>query len=159
MAKPIWIGKFTLLFLGYAVISFVAYLGLAFTSQAWIIYFLSLLPFYAICAIILILLTLVRPKNRRRYVRCRPLLTLPVILLQGLVILASPASCYGWSEGLACYSFIQAQLDEIKPTLDASLNPPHWHGIESAFPILLLLYLASILLFLVMCRLENRSLI
>lgn len=156
MSHPLSLSSFTLFCLFYAGVSTLLHLGIAFTSQAWIIYFLTLLPFYGAGLVLLVVLVLGRPKNSQRLIRYRKVFLLPILFFQLLVLLTSPASCYGWSQGLDCYSFIQSRIDVIKPTLDEAANPPHWQSLEAVFPLALILYIASIVLFAVLCHGEDR---
>jgi hypothetical protein len=153
MSDPIPLEDFTLYFILYAIISLLVYLGTAFTGLAFLIYLLTLAPFYCLCCIVLICFNLHRSRSSRKLIRYRVLLLVPIIIFQCLVILTSPASCYGWSQGSACYSFIQAHSEHLFGKIS---SVPHWQ-IESLFPWVLLIYITSILIFLVMIRIENRQ--
>jgi len=71
-------------------------------------------------------------------------------IFQLLIILTSPASCYGWKQGSPCYSFIQSHL------IDVSDNPPHWM-IEYVFPIAVFMYIITIWFFLGKIRVERQQ--
>jgi hypothetical protein len=149
------IGTFTLFFILYAFLSIAIHLSIAFTAYAFIIYLFSLLPFYGISSIILLSITFSSMGKRRKIVRYRAFLLLPVFLSQIITILTSPSDCRGWFQGNRCRSFIQAYLNNIQ---NNSGNPDLSFGenIESMFFVSLLLYLIFIFVFLVTCHIKDR---
>ena len=75
---------------------------------------------------------------------------------QLLIVLTNPASCYGWKQGQACYSFIQAHL--TTDSLTTFQNPtPHWSIVEFMFPIAVLLYIISVAIALKKIRIDVLS--
>ncbi len=139
------IPKFIVFYLSYIIVSLVVAASIAFTGAAWIIYFFSLLPLYLICTLYCLVLYV---NHRRKKVNFKLTYWSSIPISQFLFILTSPAECYGWHQGRACYSFIQAQFDR---TL---LDPPHWSIIEIIFPASLFLYCVLILVFMRTAKIE-----
>lgn len=102
--------KFVISYFLYVLLSFLFCISVSFTIAAWIIYFVVLAPFYLICLIYVISIAVNKRHSRVRLHKPSFLLLLSV---QGMVVLASPASCYGWKQGQACYSLIQALFVNI----------------------------------------------
>jgi hypothetical protein len=152
MSKEISLGEFSLFVIFYILASLIIYLTTSFSSLAWIIAFLTLLPFYGICVILIICTTV---KNRNATVQYSKKLLFPILIFQSIKILFSPASCYGWSQGKSCYSLIQKLLS-TQDLATLSGNVPHWTVVESIFPIALLLYIASLTTFLVSIRIQKK---
>lgn len=116
----------------YALGSLGLHLGTAFTSLAWLIYIPSLIPLYLLTSLIALGIVAQKTAHPPKQVRYYPGLILPVALGQLLTILSSPASCYGWSQGKTCYSFLQAHLSDANlQTLDDT--PAHWTQVEDLF--------------------------
>jgi len=144
------INKFVISFFLYGILSFAAYLITGYTVAAWIIYLFLLAPFYGLCLAYIVTLAI---SKRGSTVRLRkPQLLYSLVGFQGLAILASPTSCFGFKQGNACYSFIQtvyvnlftdANLQQMETTV------PHWWGVNTAFPVLVGLHAVSIALVLV----------
>jgi hypothetical protein len=153
MLKAIAINKLTAIFIVYAGLSLIIHLWLAFTSMAWIIYIFTLAPFYGFCSLWLVSIILNRSTTQSKVIKYRVWLLLPIGMLQALVILCSPASCYGWSQGASCYSFIQMHADKLFVVGEMS-DRPHWQ-IESMFIPALFIYMLSIIYFWMKCRREN----
>jgi hypothetical protein len=123
--------KFTIFFSLYTILSIVVALAVSFTSAAWIVYAVTLLPLYLVCNLYYLSICL---ENRHAKIKLKASSGSAIIVCQILFMLASPADCYMWNQGRSCYSFIQAHLDRT------SLDPPHW-SIELMFPIALLIYI------------------
>jgi Flp pilus assembly protein TadB len=107
MLQAISIWKFTQLFSLYALASLATYFAVAFTIPAALAYSFIIAPFYLACILYLINFTL---KQRQKKIRYQSLPLWLSIISQFLIIFTSPASCYGWKQGEACYSFIQTHL-------------------------------------------------
>jgi len=139
----IYISIFTLVFSLYALISLIIYFTASSTTLAWLIYIFSILPVYAICIVYFIYASF---RNPRKKIQFRAFLLFPIITTQILTILSSPANCYGWSQGRACYSLIQTYLShaDLKIIQD---GPPHWTLVESSYPFFLLLNLTAMVVF------------
>ncbi len=153
MLKAIAINKLTAIFIVYAGLSLIIHLWSAFTSMAWIIYIFTLAPFYGFCSLWLVSIILNRSKTQSIVIKYRVWLLLPIVMLQALVILCSPASCYGWHQGATCYSFIQMYADKLF-VFGEMLDRPHWQ-IESMFIPVLFIYMLSIIYFWLKCQSEN----
>ena len=114
-------------------------------------YLFVLVPFYIICILYLLNFSLKHRQEKLKYQR------LPLYLsaiFQLLIILTSPASCYGWKQGQACYSFIQARLTEDSLT-NFQNTPPHWSIVEFMFPVAVFLYIISVVAALKKIRIEK----
>lgn len=152
MSQAVSIWKFTTFFALYALASLAAYFTTSFTIPAWLIYLFILSPFYIVCILYLISFSL---KHRQEMLRYRRLPLYLSVISQFLIILTSPASCYGWNQGKACYSFIQTHL--TKNSLTSFQNtPPHWSMVELMLLIALLLHVISVVAFLKMIRIEKQ---
>ena len=147
------IRKFALICFLYGALSFAAYLVTSNTIAAWIIYLFLLAPFYGLC--LAYILTLAISKRGSTVRLQHPPLLYSLGIFQGLAILVSPASCFGFKQGNACYSLVQtvyvnlfteANLQQMETTV------PHWWGLNTAFPILVGLHAVSIALVLVSLR-------
>jgi len=145
MSQVFSIRKFTLFFALYVLASLAVYLIASNTIAAWIIYLFILVPFYIVCILYLIALSL---NNRQRMLRYRRLPLYLSIIFQSLMILTSPASCYGFKQGQACYSFMQTHLD--------GNTTQHWSIVENMFPVTSFLYIISVVVFLKMIHIENK---
>lgn len=153
MSKAISVGNFTALFTVYVIVSLAVYFTASFTIPAWLTYFFSLVPFYLICILYLLNFNLRHYQELLRYRRLPLLLS---IVFQLLIILTSPTSCYGWTQGKACYSFIQTYLTTTNlATLQNT--PPPWGIVDSMFLPALILYVISVVAFLKMIRIEKQS--
>jgi hypothetical protein len=139
--------KFIIFYLSYIIVSLVISASIAFTGAAWIVYFFSLLPLYLICTLYCLNLYL---NHRHQKVRLKLAAWYLIPISQLLFMLTSPADCYLWHQGRACYSFIQTHLDK---TL---LDPPHWAVAEVIFPVSLFLYCVLILAFTNKLKLESK---
>ncbi|PZV10658.1 MAG: hypothetical protein DCF20_20990 [Pseudanabaena sp.] len=151
MSKEISFRQFCVFVCFYAIGSLIVYLTTSFSSLAWIVAFFSLIPFYGVC-VIWVLIAAIKKRNAKvRYYKA----FIPLILIiQAAKILSSPASCYGWSQGNSCYSLLQLLLDPANlKTL--SNTPPHWLAIESMFPVALILYMISVAAFLLSLRFQE----
>ncbi len=151
MSSAIAFKHFTLYFIIYIVVSLVVYLMTSISSLGWIIAFFTLLPFYSLCGASILSINL---KNRNATVKFYKFLLLPIFIFQLTKILSSPASCYGWSQGKSCYSFIQALLSNENLN-SFSENIAHWEIVESVFPVALVLYIISTAAFLISMRIQN----
>ncbi|MFN8750352.1 MAG: hypothetical protein ACK5ZE_22455 [Pseudanabaena sp.] len=151
MSKEISFRRFCVFVCFYAIVSLIVYLTTSFSALAWIIAFFSLIPFYGVCVIWMLIAAIKKRNAKVRYYKA----FIPLILIiQAAKILSSPASCYGWSQGKSCYSLLQFMLDpaDLK-TL--SNTPPHWLTIESIFPVALILYMISVGAFLLTIRVQE----
>ena len=147
--------EFVSIYLAYVVVSFLVCLIIANTIAAWIFYFLLLAPAYLLCIAYVISIAVTK---RHHTIRFHTLSVLPVLGFQGLMILTSPASCYGWKQGRACYSLLQSLYVGLftKQNLQTMTpNVPRWSQIDSAFPIILGLYVLALILFLATLRFES----
>jgi len=142
---------FTLIFSLYTFISLIICFTVANTALAWLIYLFSLLPVYIICAAYFVFVSF---KHFQKKIRFRKILLLPVLTAQILMILSSPANCYGWNQGRSCYSFIQAYLSHEDLHVIQG-GPAHWAIAESTFPLFLLLNLAAIVAFSATTKIEK----
>ena len=147
METAVPIGKFTAFFILYTLMSGVAHLSAAFTGAAWLVYFFTLLPFYAAC--ILYVLSYYS-KNRLSKLRLKRLPLSLGLLFQILTILVSPASCYGWHQGNSCYTLAQTYLggQSLVGFMGDHNGPAHWSLIEGMFPVALIAYLIAVGVFL-----------
>ncbi len=139
-----------MLFILYGLASIVIHCGMANTIPAWLVYIFILLPFYLLWIIYLIGISIENSKNQKVTIRYRKFWLYSIVAFQILTILSSPANCYGWKQGKACYSLIQALLTNVED------NPTHWI-IESMFPVFFFLYLGSIVVLLVRIRIEKQQ--
>jgi hypothetical protein len=152
MSRAISATKFTLAFCGYALLSLLGFYSSAFTSPAWLAYSFILAPIYLVSVLSLVNLCLQHRHETLRYKRLWVYLS---VSLQVIILLTSPASCYGWHQGAACYSFIQ--MHSIAQSL-ASMQPdvPHWSFVEAMFPIALLFHVGFVLAFLKTIKIETQ---
>ena len=121
--------QFALLFSGYAIASFVLHFAVAFTIAAAILYFFTLLPFYLLCLAYVISWAV---QHRGCAVRVRRWLLPAISVAQAIVLLSSPASCYGFKQGAACYSLLQAWV-EGDAVRSFSQAPTHWSLMDPLF--------------------------
>jgi hypothetical protein len=147
MSAGIPVYLFTSIALLYLLLSLVAYLLVGFTMSAWLVYGAILLPIKTI-AILWTLVLAVR--HRKQKLRYRRPFFYPILILQVLVFLASPVSCIGWKQGNSCYPLLQVYTSKV------TNFPPAW-GIVDIFPLLVMAYGISLLLFLARVRVETRS--
>lgn len=150
MLQEISLKKFTLLFVIYTIASMIVYLTSSFSALSWLIGIFILLPIYFICVVCIVVVTL---NNRNSRIKYYGISIVPILILQTVVILTSPASCYGWSQGKSCYSLIQSLLG--KENLRSFADVPHWQMAEDIFPIALLLYLGSLVVLLATIRIQH----
>ncbi len=152
MSKEISFRWFCVFVCFYAIVSLIVYLTTSFLSSvAGIVAIFVLLPFYGVFVIWLLATTIKKRNAKVRYYKA----FIPLILiLQAAKILSSPASCYGWSQGNSCYSLLQLLLDPANLKTLAN-TPPHWLTIESIFPVALILYMISIVSFLLTIRVQE----
>lgn len=141
----IW--KFLGLFFLYSLVSTILHFGAAFTIAAGIIYLFFLLPFYGVCLLSIISWGLTGANQQKVTVKFRIPLLIPVG--QVLTVLSSPASCVGFKQGDACYSFIQTLV------MGMDTEPAHWGIVESIFLPAFFLYLAFLGGFLGTVRIEK----
>lgn len=151
MSPSIRIGTFTTICLGYLLASLAIYALSAFTIAAWLFYIPILLPFYLLCLAHVISLGV---KHRHKSMRYPKIGLYPIALFQILTIFSSPASCYGFKQGNACYSFIQSMFTHGSlASLENTL--PHWSFVDSLFPVALFLYIIAVGVFLALIQVEN----
>lgn len=153
MSQAIRVRKFITFFVLYTLASLVVELGTSFTIAAWLVYLFILLPFYLLSIAYIISIALKPYQKRLRY---RKIILFSVAIFQVFLIFTSPASCYGFKQGNACYSFIQARLTNVDLTSFQN-NPPHWSLVESMFPYAVLLYMFSLIVFLGTIRIEKKG--
>lgn len=151
MSRAINLWKFTGFFVLYVITSVILHFGIANTIPAWLFYLFLLLPFYLLCLVYLVGISIEHWKQRQTTIRYRKFLLYPVVIFQILTILFSPTNCYGWKQGKACYSFIQSLLVNVQT------NPLHWKIIDLMFPVALLVYVISLGILLGMMRIENQQ--
>lgn len=140
MSQAISIWKFAIFFTIYFLTSLAVYFTTAFTTPAWLTYSFILVPLYITCLLYLIKLGL---KHRQKTLQYQRLPLYLSVISQLLIILTSPASCYGWHQGKLCYSFLQLHLTEDSLT-NFQDTPPHWTIVEFMFAIALLLHVISV---------------
>jgi hypothetical protein len=151
MSKEISFRRFCVFVCFYAIVSLIVYLTTSFSALAGIIAFFSLIPFYGVCVIWMLIAAIKKRNAKVRYYKA----FIPLILIiQAAKILSSPASCYGWSQGKSCYSLLQFLLDPAD-LRTLSNTPPHWLTIESIFPVALILYMISVGAFLLTIRVQE----
>jgi hypothetical protein len=138
--------KFTAMLVFYVFASLLIAFRASFTSAAWIFYAFTILPLYIICILYCLNLYL---SNHREKIKIKTSFLYSIPICQLLFIITSPAECYFWHQGRACYSFIQATLTNTR------LDPPHWAAIELIFPISLLLYVLLSIVALLSARVES----
>lgn len=146
--------EFAIKYLLYLVLSFVIYLTTSFTIAAWLLYIGVLAPFYLLCTVYVISLATTKRHAIVRFNRPNLLLLLGI---QGLMVLASPASCYGWKQGQRCYSLLQTWFVHI--FTDETLNSfthtvPRWDLMEPAFLALMGGYIIAMIVFLAQLRFD-----
>lgn len=151
MSQVVSIWKFTKFFALYVIVSLGIYFLTSFTIPAWLLYLFILVPFYIICLLYLINLSL---KYRQKMLRYRRLPLYLSFLFQFLIILTSPTNCYGWKQGQACYSFIQTHFSGSNLTSFQSTSP-HWSVVENMFPVVSFLYIISVAVFLKKIWIQN----
>jgi hypothetical protein len=100
--------KFAIGWILYMLASLAIFFGAAFTSAAWIVYGLVLIPVYCCCLLYCLSLSVQHPRSNIGF---RKSAWYAIIGTQVSIVLTSPADCYGWHQGRACYSFIQTYLD------------------------------------------------
>jgi hypothetical protein len=145
--------KFTNIFATYAVTSLIIHFVVANTEPAWMIYFFTLVPCYILCYRKLSNLSTDRAKPGLKIIRYPVYPLIPIFILQALVILASPANCFGWHQGNDCYSLAQSYTEHA---LEGMSTRPHWFVGSLFFP-LILIYIYSITYFWMRSRIENAS--
>jgi hypothetical protein len=147
MSRTISISRFLLTYVLYVLASLTVYFTTSFTIPTWIAYLFILLPFYGCVLLYTLALTWKHQRSRIRY-KLQPLYL--SILFQVLMVLASPSSCYGWKQGKACYSLIQALF-----VTNLRSSPPHWSFIESFFPVALILHIIFVVIFLIKASVQK----
>jgi hypothetical protein len=143
---------FAIVYILYALFSFIGCLTVSFTSLAWIVYFLIIAPFYLLCITYVVVAVW---SNCNSTIWLRRSILYVVFLFQGLMVLSSPGSCYGWSQGQLCYSLVQTLFVDTVSHEDIrtlATQVPHWSIVESAFPVMIGLYILAMALFLGLLR-------
>jgi len=157
MSQTISRKNFTIFFIVYAIGSLVIYIGsLLFSLLAQLIALWILLPFYSICIFLRLLIPLIPLSNSYTVtVKYHKLLIIPILGFQFIKILSSPAICKGAHEqDEGCYSLIQVLLS--KENLHKYSNVPiDWWLAGKIFPIALVFYLISIIIFLASIRMQK----
>lgn len=129
--------KFVLLLIVYGLVGSVVFLNAASTSPGWIIYFIFLGPFYLVWVLYGLKLL---PQHPQATILLKLGKVLPSLLGQGLVILTSPANCYGWHQGSNCVSFWHTYLSQ---------SQDYWFLNQGLFLIYLLVYIVLVSIFLI----------
>ncbi len=140
--------QFALLFAGYAIASIVLHFAVAFTIAAAILYGFTLLPFYLLCLAYVVSWAV---QHRGCRVRVRRWLLPAIAIAQAIVLLSSPASCYGFKQGAACYSLLQAWV-EGDAVRSLAQPPAHWSVMDPLFYLSLFSYGALLVAFLATLR-------
>jgi hypothetical protein len=135
--------KFVLLLILYIIISLAIFLGVNNTEAAFLYYMFTLLPLYFWCII-----------ECNKFERCQNLIELKrslsgsiigILISQVLIVISAPSDCFMWHQGRACYSFLQAYLENTSGMNHQ--DPLHWDLFELIFPMSLLLYAISTIVF------------
>jgi hypothetical protein len=143
--------KFVLLLILYIIISLAIFLGLNNTEAAFLCYVFTLLPSYFWCI-----------GECTKFERCRNLIEskrslsgsiISILISQILIVISAPSDCHMWHQGRACYSFLQAHLENTSGRYHQ--DPPHWGLIELIFPVSLLLYAISMIAFMMSLRIKK----
>ena len=132
--------KFTIFFILYCLLSLVIFLGVAFTGLAGLAYMFTIIPFYLCC--VLYCANFTAKYQHQVVIISHPSLYL-VLTNQILMLVTSPADCYGWHQGRNCHSFLQVHLEN---TLHQS--PTFWEAINRMFFVFLLLYIILMMVYL-----------
>jgi hypothetical protein len=143
--------KFVLLLILYIFVSLAIFLGVNNTEPAFLCYIFTLLPLYFWCIV-----------ECTKFERCRNLIEpkhslsgsiIGIVVSQFLIVISAPSDCFMWHQGRACYSFLQAHLENI--TGRYHQDPSHWGLFEFIFPISLLLYAVSMIAFMNSLRIKK----
>jgi hypothetical protein len=143
--------KFVLLLILYIIISLAIFLGLNNTEAAFLCYVFTLLPSYFWCI-----------GECTKFERCRNLIEskrslsgsiISILISQILIVISAPSDCHMWHQGRACYSFLQAHLENTSGRYHQ--DPPHWGLIELIFPVSLLQYAISMIAFMMSLRIKK----
>jgi hypothetical protein len=149
--------RFTRFFILYVLVYIFASLAIFLTASAFaeysaLAYLFFLLPFYLACIVYCFSIVLEYPRKTITLPRS---LFYSSLVCQILTVLTSPADCYFWHQGRACYSFLQVHFNNV----GFPNYPEHWSIVEAPFPIFLLLYIISIATSLGMLKVEGRSIL
>jgi hypothetical protein len=143
--------KFVLLLILYIITSLAIFLGVNNTEAAFLCYVFTLLPLYFWCIV-----------ECTKFERCRNLIEskrslsgsiISILISQILIVISAPSDCLMWHQGRACYSFLQAHLENTSGRYHQ--DPPHWGLFELIFPVSLLLYAISMIVFMMSLRIKK----
>jgi hypothetical protein len=132
--------KFTIFFIFYCLLSLVISCGVAFTELAWLVYTFTIVPFYFCC--ILYCTNFTVKYRHQAVIISHPSLYL-ILINQILMVVTSPANCYGWHQGQNCHSFLQVHLENT-----LYQNPAFWEAINRMFFAFLFLHIVSMMVYL-----------
>jgi hypothetical protein len=142
--------NFVLFLILYIITSLAIFLGVNNTGAAFLCYMFTLLPLYFWCIV-----------ECTKFEGCRNLIEskrplsgsiISILISQILIVISAPSDCFMWSQGRACYSFLQAHLENTSGRYHQ--EPPHWGLFELIFPVSLLLYAISMIAFMVSLRIK-----
>lgn len=143
--------KFVLLLILYIIASLAIFLGVNNTEAAFLYYMFTLLPLYFWCIV-----------ECTKFERCQNLIepkrslsvsVISILISQVLITISAPSDCFMWHQGRACYSFFQAHLENTSSRYHP--DPPHWGLFELIFPISLILYAISMIVFMNSLRIKK----
>jgi hypothetical protein len=143
--------KFVLLLILYILISLSIFLVMNNTEAAFLCYAFTLLPLYFWCIVDCIKFE--RCRNLIEPKRSLPGSILSVLISQVLIVISAPSDCFMWHQGRACYSFLQAHLENTSGRYHQ--DQPHWGLFELIFPVSLLLYVISMIAFMTSLRIKK----
>lgn len=143
--------KFILLLILYIIISLAIFLGINNTGAAFLYYAFTLFPLYFWCIV-----------ECTKFERCQNFIEpkrslsgsiISILISQVLIAISAPSDCFMWHQGRACYSFLQAHLENTWSRYHQ--DPPHWGLFELMFPVSLLLYAISMIVFMNSLRIKK----
>jgi hypothetical protein len=144
--------QFAILFSLYVVVSTVLCFGVANTIGAAIFYLPLVVPLYGLSLVMMLVLGITKRRHAIRFSRS---LVYCVLGLQALMVLSSPANCFGMKQGDPCYSFVQlwfVRLFTTETVETMHLTVLHWTWIEQSFPVFVLLYVGTFITLLIRLR-------
>jgi hypothetical protein len=145
------VSKFVLVLIFYILGSLAIFLRFNNTEAAFLYYIFTLAPLYLWCIV-----------ECAKFERCRNIVEpqrsllssiTSILISQILITISAPSDCFMWHQGRACYSFLQAHLENTTGKL--SQDPPHWGLFELIFPVSLLLYAISMIVFMKNLRIKK----
>jgi hypothetical protein len=145
------VSKFVLSLIFYILASLAIFLGLNNTEAAFLCYIFTLPPLYLWC--IVECTKFEKCRNKIELKRLLLGLITSILIFQILIIISAPSDCFMWHQGRACYSFLQAHLENTTGKL--TQDPPHWGLFELIFPVSLLLYGILMIVFMKNLRIKK----